>query len=216
MSDEERQAAERKDEERRAMVESTHYPVYRGYERTAFIRAIDEWIVKLHTLHTEYNEEFHRQFGISVRHKLCQYRKLIRRMKRLVQGLRDLATLLRTATYESEMPSECPWLQLVLDVWIKRAIRQFELVTMKDASEYVPPKQRRDKMESMKDDVGDLATGLKNGPLERLAGILEVLCADRQDGMVYSDRLLHRSLRFSISCWKRRCWSRVQSSLGCE
>ncbi|KAJ9605578.1 hypothetical protein H2200_010235 [Cladophialophora chaetospira] len=128
----EKEAALHSDLQRRAVIESAHYPIYKGDERTDFIRAVDEWIWWLATLRADYNEEFHRHFGIYMRRKLCEYRKLLRRMGRLVRGLSELAALLRTAGYESEMPHECAWLRLVLDVWIRRAIKRFELVTLKD------------------------------------------------------------------------------------
>ncbi|EXJ54237.1 hypothetical protein A1O7_09574 [Cladophialophora yegresii CBS 114405] len=171
----ERDAAERTAAEYATVHESALYPVYRGCERGEFIRTLGGWIQQLEGLAPAYRGELFCLFNWIQRTQLCQYRKLVRRIGRLVHGLQELEMRMRVMSFENGLPSESRCLERVLTDWIRRVTEQYERMTMEGAQDCQSLARRRDVMKSMGDVVMDLAFELKDGVQKRVEGILEVL-----------------------------------------
>ncbi|ETI26793.1 hypothetical protein G647_10238 [Cladophialophora carrionii CBS 160.54] len=171
----EREAAERTATRYATVHDSALYPVYRGYEGREFLLTLVEWIQQLERLRAGYRGHLFCLFNWIQRTQLCQYRKLVRRMGRLVGRLQELEVRMKAVPFEDGLPSEYRWLERVLGDWIRRVTGQYERMTMKDAQCHRSLAWRRDLMKSMGDEVMDLAFELKDDVQKRVEGILEVL-----------------------------------------
>ena len=157
------------------IIESAHYPIYRGYERDEFLRTADSWIITLSTMHAQYKNELHKYCNWLQPTRLCQYKKLTRRMKRMVDSLEQLVTLLNARSKYADLPNGCADVRRDLGEWIDSATVAIENLSLRSAKKWRTAFCGGMILLEITSRIMELAFELKVGPLKQVVVIVDVL-----------------------------------------
>ncbi len=167
------------------ITEGAHYPIYRGYERDEFLQKTDSWIKALSALHAAYQAAFQTHWNWFQRTQLPQYKKVIRRMERIVCALEEMVALLNARSKYADLPSGCSEVCRVLAPWIDSATEAFQdmVLLVRHGKKWRGFCFGALIYLQVTTEIMDLAFELKIGPLERVVGIVKILEKER-DGRV--------------------------------
>lgn len=147
------------------------YPPYRAYDRLEVVAAAKDWVQSLERLLLDFRGHFNAQFNFFKRCSLVEYRKLIRRLARIVALVRQMISLLEiVASFpdpeQCDLHNESIEIPRVMEGWIGKATRLAEplLVLFGEAQKYA--------MMEMAGRVMDLADELKTGALDRIVEVV--------------------------------------------